>query len=105
MLSVATVAKEVKDYSGYELFKIITLLIVNTKLKEVIKMKGIMTLIVIGAILFVIITLTGCGEAHMATLEPVGVETILTEEIIVEEIHVEPIHVTSYEDVTTYWAD
>ncbi len=68
-------------------------------------MKGIMTLIVIGAILFIIVTLTGCGEAPVATLEPEGVETILTEEIIVEEIHVEPIHVTSYEDVTTYWAD
>ena len=68
-------------------------------------MKGIMALIVIGAILFIIVTLTGCGEAPVATLEPEGVETILTEEIIVEEIHVEPIHVTSYEDVTNYWAD
>ncbi len=52
-----------------------------------------------------IIALSGCGEAPVATLEPEGVETILTEEIIVEEIHVEPIHVTSYEDVTNYWAD
>lgn len=57
-----------------------------------------------------IITLAGCGEAPVATLEPEGVETIITEEIITEEIvtneiRVIPITVTSYEDVTTYWAD
>lgn len=73
-------------------------------------MKGIMTLIVIGAILFIIVTLSGCGEAPVATLEPEGVETIFTEEIIVEEIQVneiqvKPIEITSYEDVTTSWAD
>ena len=53
-----------------------------------------------------IISLSGCNEAPVATLEPEGVETILVEEITVEEIHVEPIQVTIWDNVTIdTWAD
>lgn len=53
-----------------------------------------------------IITLAGCGEAPVATLEPEGVETILVEEIVVEEIRAEPIQVTTWDNATiSTWAD
>lgn len=57
---------------------------------------------------FMIVALTGCDEAPVATIDPEGVETVLNETIEIENIEVKgievrPITVTCGN--TTYWAD
>lgn len=68
-------------------------------------MKKVFVLVLLG---FMSVALTGCDEAPVATIEPEGVETILTETIEIENIEVkgievEPITVTCGN--TVYWAD
>lgn len=68
-------------------------------------MKKVIVCILLG---LMIVALTGCDEATVATIEPEGIETILTEAIEVETIEVkgievEPITVTCGN--TVYWAD
>lgn len=65
-------------------------------------------LVLMALMVTMIVALTGCDEAPVATIDPEGVETILTETIEVETIEVKgievkPITVTCGN--TTYWAD